>query len=63
MPRLFAAGAVSALVLPLLLLVRQWLGWTYVHRRLMRERITYENRVGTTGRSGRSRWNGVRRIC
>ena len=32
----------SALVLPLLLLVRQWLGWTYVHRRLMRERITYE---------------------
>ena len=32
-PRLFAAGAVSALVLPLLLLVRQWLGWTYVHRR------------------------------
>ena len=41
-PRLFAAGAVSALVLPLLLLVRQWLGWTYVHRRLMRERITYE---------------------
>ena len=26
----------------LLLLVRQWLGWTYVHRRLMRERITYE---------------------
>ena len=42
MPRLFAAGAVSALVLPLLLLVRQWLGWTYVHRRLMRERITYE---------------------
>ena len=41
-PRLFAAGAVSALVLPLLLLVRQWLGWTYVHRRLMRERISYE---------------------
>ena len=41
-PRLLAAGAVSALVLPLLLLVRQWLGWTYVHRRLMRERISYE---------------------
>ena len=42
LPRLLAAGAVSALVLPLLLLVRQWLGWTYVHRRLMRERISYE---------------------
>ena len=41
-PRLFAAGAVSALVLPLLLLVRQWLGWTYVHRRLMQHRISYE---------------------
>jgi hypothetical protein len=42
LPRLVAAAAVAALVLPLLLLVRQWLGWTYVHRRLMRERISYE---------------------
>ena len=42
LPRLVAAAAVAALVLPLLLLVRQWLGWTYVHRRLMRERIAYE---------------------
>lgn len=41
-PRLVAAAAVAALVLPLLFLVRQWLGWTYVHRRLMQHRISYE---------------------
>ena len=41
-PRLFAAGAVSALVLPLLLLVRQWLGWTYVLKRLLSESVEYE---------------------
>ena len=32
-PRLVAAGAVAALVLPLLLLTRQWLGWTSIQRR------------------------------
>ena len=41
-PRLVAAGAVAALVLPLLLLVRQWLGWTYVMQRLLRETADYE---------------------
>lgn len=41
-PRLVAAGAVAALVLPLLLLVRQWLGWTYVMQRLLRETVDYE---------------------
>ena len=41
-PRLVAAASVAVLVLPLLLLVRQWLGWTYVHRRLMQHRICYE---------------------
>ena len=41
-PRLVAAGAVAALVLPLLLLVRQWLGWTYVMQRLLSESVDYE---------------------
>ncbi len=36
-----AAGA-TAVLLPLLLLLRQWLGWTYVHRRLICERVEYE---------------------
>ncbi|QEY31888.1 DUF1230 family protein [Synechococcus sp. RSCCF101] len=42
LPRLVIAGAVAALALPLLLLVRQWLGWTYVQRRLISERVAYE---------------------
>ena len=29
-------------ILPMLLLVRQWLGWTYVHKRLLSERVEYE---------------------
>ena len=40
--RLVAAGAVAALVLPLLLLMRQWLGWTYVMKRLLAETVDYE---------------------
>ena len=36
------AGLVAAVALPILLLVRQWLGWTYVHRRLLSERVEYE---------------------
>ncbi|AKN60292.1 hypothetical protein WB44_03230 [Synechococcus sp. WH 8020] len=40
--RLVLAGAVSGLVLPMLLLVRQWLGWSYVHKRLLSERVEYE---------------------
>lgn len=42
-PVLMAAlGALAALALPLLLLLRQWLGWSYVNRRLLAERISYE---------------------
>ena len=26
----------------MLLLIRQWLGWTYVHKRLLSERVEYE---------------------
>ena len=37
-----AAGAVAAILLPLLLLIRQWLGWRYVHRRLLSEQVEYE---------------------
>ncbi len=40
--RLIMAGAVASLVLPLLLLVRQWLGWTYIHKRLLSEKVEYE---------------------
>ncbi len=39
---LLAVGALAALLLPLLLLLRQWLGWSYVNRRLVAERINYE---------------------
>jgi hypothetical protein len=40
--QLVLAGMVAAVALPILLLVRQWLGWTYVHRRLISERVEYE---------------------
>ena len=39
---LLLAAQVVALLLPLLLLVRQWLGWSYVRQRLVRERVDYE---------------------
>ena len=39
---LVLSALVVALLLPLLLLVRQWLGWSYVRRRLIRERVEYE---------------------
>jgi len=39
---LLLAAVVVALLLPLLLLVRQWLGWSYVRQRLVRERVDYE---------------------
>lgn len=39
---LLLAALVVALLLPLLLLVRQWLGWSYVRQRLVRERVDYE---------------------
>ncbi|MEB3349001.1 MAG: CGLD27 family protein [Cyanobacteriota bacterium] len=40
--QLLLSGAAWAVMLPLLLLVRQWLGWRYVHRRLVSERVEYE---------------------
>mgnify|MGYP006277772649 CR=1 FL=1 len=40
--RLVLSGAVAAIVLPVLMLVRQWLGWSYVHKRLVSERVEYE---------------------
>lgn len=40
--RLGLAGATAALLLPLLLLARQGLGWSYVRRRLVSERVDYE---------------------
>ena len=36
------AGATAALLLPLALLLRQWLGWSYIRRRLVSERVEYE---------------------
>lgn len=40
--RMVAAGAAAAIALPTLLLVRQWLGWSTIHRRLISERVDYE---------------------
>lgn len=40
--RLTLAGATAAVLLPLLLLCRQWLGWSTVRRRLVAERVEYE---------------------
>jgi hypothetical protein len=40
--QLVLVAALAALLLPVLLLLRQWLGWTYVQRRLVREKISYE---------------------
>jgi hypothetical protein len=42
LPRLVVAGGVAALVVPLLLLVRQWLGWTNLQRRLLATAVEYE---------------------
>jgi hypothetical protein len=39
---LVLAAAVAATLLPVLLLVRQWLGWRLIHRRLVSERVEYE---------------------
>jgi hypothetical protein len=36
------AAAVAATLLPVLLLMRQWLGWRSIHRRLVSERVEYE---------------------
>ena len=41
-PRLVLVGVVMALLPPLLMLWRQWLGWGYVLRRLRADRILYE---------------------
>jgi hypothetical protein len=40
--RMVVSGMVAAIALPVLLLVRQWLGWSYVHKRLVSERVEYE---------------------
>jgi hypothetical protein len=40
--RLVAAGVVAAIALPTLMLVRQWLGWSTIHQRLVSERVEYE---------------------
>jgi hypothetical protein len=41
-PRLVIAAGAAAVLLPLFLLLRQWLGWTYVQKRLVSERVEYE---------------------
>ncbi|MFN9644213.1 MAG: CGLD27 family protein [Cyanobacteriota bacterium] len=41
-PRLAVAGLTVTLMLPLLLLLRQWLGWSRLHHRLCSERLEYE---------------------
>ena len=50
-PRLIVSAAVASLVLPLLLLMRQWLGWTYVMKRLLAENVDYEESGWYDGQS------------
>ncbi|MFM7085388.1 MAG: CGLD27 family protein [Cyanobium sp.] len=45
------SAMIAALLLPLLLLVRQWLGWSYVQRRLISERVDYEESGWYDGQS------------
>jgi hypothetical protein len=40
--QLWLAAAVAALLLPILLLLRQWLGWCTIHQRLVSEAVIYE---------------------
>ena len=40
--RLFTISIIFSLILPLLILFRQWLGWNYILRRLISEKIEYE---------------------
>jgi len=40
--RIGAAAFALSLGLPLVLLLRQWLGWSYVQRRLVSEKVEYE---------------------
>lgn len=40
--RIGAAAFTLSLGLPLVLLLRQWLGWSYVNRRLVSEKVEYE---------------------
>ena len=40
--RLAIAGGVAALLVPLLLLLRQWLGWSTLNRRLIATAVDYE---------------------
>lgn len=39
---LVMSAAVVAILLPILLLMRQWLGWRSIHQRLTSERVEYE---------------------
>ncbi|MEN9766883.1 CGLD27 family protein [Vulcanococcus sp.] len=42
LPALTCAGAAGAFLLPLLMLIRQWLGWSTLQRRLMATSVEYE---------------------
>jgi hypothetical protein len=42
LPALTCAGAAGAFLVPLLILVRQWLGWSTLLRRLMSTEVEYE---------------------
>lgn len=58
------ATAVVAAVLPaLLLLSRQWLGWSYVNRRLIAERVEYEESGWYDGQVWEKPSPGASRIC
>ena len=46
------AAAVAATLLPMLLLVRQWLGWRSIHRRRVSEKVEYEESGWYDGQVG-----------
>ncbi len=40
--QLYVVSIIISLISPLLLTIRQWMGWSYISNRLLSEKITYE---------------------
>ncbi len=46
---LTATSSEVSLLLPLILLIRQWLGWSYINKRLISQNVEYEETGGHDG--------------
>ena len=46
---LTATSSEVSLLLPLVLLIRQWLGWSYINKRLISQNVEYEETGGHDG--------------